>query len=276
MKINEFTMQMFNDHKTFINILIVEPHNQNIYADKEKNLISARSSDYNFKIVIAREIIEIDDELFFKIEFEGRDIGLFKPQKSILLIPKTNRQIKLNEHATFDNELNQYLELNVENYKEKNKNIMFSRYYAVYDSNIYECLTLVDEIICFMKPAEISELYRVTTEFTINKDTITYYDSRLHRKGKKVKASNKVYTTKHILPDENKVKFRYKGKDVWIKQEFLNINYNINRYRPDEINEVILSSIINQSEEKLENYHLYYDRILKKELNKQVNFDGTR
>ncbi|KKK33965.1 hypothetical protein WN59_10215 [Salinicoccus sediminis] len=268
MEINDFTIQKFNEHEGIINILVVEPENQNIYSDIDKGFITARSQDYNFKILTVREILKIDKELYYKAEYKGKKIGLFKPVKSIFLIPKMNRQIKIKQSTEFENALNEYLLLEKEHFESNKSNVAFSKFYAIFEGKIYETIVLIDEILCFLRSDEINNLHKIAKHFTVETDAMTFYNSEMTKKSNLIKAGEKIYSSKYIIPNEKKVKFRYNNKDIWISEEHININYTISYYQPNDINDLIIDAILNQYNEKLENYHIYYNKLLNRELNK--------
>src|SRR5699024_6658047 len=215
-----------------------------------------------------REIIEMDKELYYKIEYKGKEIGLFKPVKSIFLIPKMNKQVKIKQTAKFENVLNEYLLLEQEHFESNRSNVAFSKYYAVFEGKIYETIVLIDEILCFLKPNEINNLHKIAKHFTVETDAMTFYNSEMTKKSKLIKAGEKIYSSKYIVPNEKKIKFRYHNKDVWISEEHININYTINYYQSNDINKLIINSILNQYNEKLDDYHIYYNKDLNRELNK--------
>lgn len=268
MNINDFTIQMFNEHDAIMNILIVEPHNQNIYGDKNQEYVAARTSDYNFKLLTVRDILKLEDELYLNIEFKGKKIGILKPQKSIMLIPKNKRQIKVTPEATFDNPVNHFLGIDKKIFEENRTKIAFSKYYALFDGDIYETIILENELFAFLKPSEINNLHGLEKEFSIKEDTVTYRDNGFTKKWKPIKASNKKYTSKHILPQDQKIKFRYGGKNAWIDESCINIDYDIIETKITDINEAIMESILSQYAEKLDDYHIYYNRILAREMKK--------
>lgn len=257
---------MYNEHQGLINILIVETNNQNIYADKDKSIIAARSSDYIFKIVTVKKLVKISNKLYFNIEFLGKEIGFLKPEESIILIPKKNRQVKVREDAHFNNKINQYLSMSEDNFEKNKTNVAYSKYYAIQEGVIYESITHVDEILSFQKPKEINNLYKTAQNFQIKKDAVTFYDSAMTKKSKLIKSSDSNYVSKYIMPAENKIKFRYKGRDVWIKEEDVCIDYKVEEYPITDINEILLNSLLIQYSSKLENYHQYYLKVLNKEL----------
>ncbi len=268
MNINDFTIQLFNEHKAIINILIVEPHNQNIYSDKEKSYIAARTSDYNFKILTVREIIKIDDELYFHVEYKGKQIGFFKPVKSITLVPKYKRQININPEANFNNNLNTFLEIDQNQFEENRSRIAFSKYYAIFENQLFETIILSDELIGFLKSEEINNLFKKAKKFKVREDAMTYNDNTFTKKWKKIDASETTYTSKYIVPNEKKVKFKYSGKDVWIDENLIDIDYDILDMKLKDVNEILVESMLKQYADKMDEYHIYYNRMLAKEMKK--------
>lgn len=273
MNINDFTIQMFNNHKAVINILITEPLNQNIYADKEKKYISARTNDYNFKILTVREMIKVENELYFKIEYKGKKVGLFKPDNSVILIPKYKSQIKITKSAEFNNNLNKYLEVSEKHFEENRARIAFSKYYAIFQGEIFETVVLAGELLVFLKSVEINNLFKVEKNFSIKNDVMTYKNNELTKKWKPIKATSKIYTSRYVLPQEKKIKFKYGGRDAWIDENFIDIDididYDIKDIEISDVNYLLFETMLKNYSEKIEDYHIYYSKILKNEMKKQ-------
>lgn len=269
--LNSFILDTFNKHDVHLNILVYEFDKINIYSDLEGSAIVATTAELNFKIYEVLELIEKDKSYILKIKVRNSIIGYLKPNTSLLMLPKLQQQSKIKNLVSFKNPLNEFLNLRDVIFKENRNKISFSSYYTIFKNEIYEAVVLKHDIVGFFKPEELNKVEKSDENFRIIKETITYYDSELTKKGKKIKVSDNIYKAKYIIIDEKVLKFKYQGKDYWIDMDCLDIKLNSKVIHPRNVNEAIIDSMLYQYQNKLSNSHKYYLKILNKEIRSMEN-----
>lgn len=264
MELNNFTIDSFNKHKPYIYLFLFEKEPINIYQDLNYEIIISRSSDINFKMVKIVEIISENGLLTFGVEIRNNIIGYIQPISSIVMIPKNVKQVRVDKEANFNNELNQMLKIDENHFTEKQEKVAFSRHYAVFENMIFESVVLKDEIIGFFESEDINNMYKVKLKFKVTNKTVAYRDNAMTKKLSVLSPENKFIETDYIMPSENKLRFKHKGSSAWISIYDTDLEYDIEDNVFNDINELLLTTILNQYKEKIDNYHEYYHRILKR------------
>src|SRR5699024_5214342 len=132
----------------------------------------------------------------------------------------------------------------------------------------FECLRYIDEIVSFLKPIEVNKMERYEKSFTIYEDTAIYRDSMLTKPVKLLSKDKKSFKSQYIILKENKIRFKHNGKIYWLKISDTDLKIDLKIQEYENLNELILDTIIYQYLFKLENYHKYYQQILIKETTK--------
>jgi len=262
MKISEFVKNCFNKHLPYFYLLVHEDRSINIYQKTDKNIILSTSKELKYQLIKVLEIIKTEDELKFRVLLPNNKKGYFKPEKSILIIPKRNVQVKISKHAYLDNDLNEYINIDMDFLEENRNKVMYSHQYAIYDNKIYEVLLLIDEIIGFIEQKDVNILHRHSSEFKIIKKTNTYSDNAMTRPFSIITDYNKTFKTQYVMPSENKIRLKYKGSNLWINSEHTDLEIELRDEKFFDINELMIESILTQYEEKVNNYHKYYNKLL--------------
>lgn len=266
MNLDEFSIHTFNESKeSYFYILIRENSMKNIYSDLELGSIAYRSSDLNFQLTKVKEIKVFDNNTYYLLEKDNKILGYFSPETSISLFPKQRQQAKVIFKNYRNNDLNKSLNISLEeNEIIIDGKIIYSSFYCFYNEKVYEGLVFKDKLLGFAFTSEIAHLYKKEVEFQLLQSSNTYLDANLSKIYKVIKDTTKIFKTKYLLPDENKVRFFLSGKDVWINESDIKLDYKTESYYPNSIDECLLSSIIYTLNDKLDNYHSYYLKTLKK------------
>lgn len=266
MNLDEFTIHTFNESvESYFYILIRENSIKNIYSNLELGSIAYRSSDLNYQLTKVKRIRVFDNSSYFLLEKDNKNLGYFSPETSISLFPKQRQQAKVIFENYRDNDLNKSLNINLEdNEIIRDGKIIYSSFYCFYNEKVYEGLVSKDKLLGFALTSEIAHLYKKEVEFQLLHPSNTYIDANLSKLYKEIKDTTKIFKTKYLLPNENKVRFYFSGKDAWINESDIKVDYNIESYYPHSIDECLLSSIIYTLNDKLDNYHSYYLKTLKK------------
>lgn len=266
MNLDEFSIHTFNEsNDSYFYILIREKNVKSIYSDLEFRNITYRSSDLNYQLTKVKKIKVIDNNTYFLLEKNNKILGYFSPENSITLFPKQRQQAKVISEGYKDNDLNKSLNINLEeNEIIKDGKIIYSSFYCFYKGEVYEGLIFKDKLLGFALSSEIAHLYKKEVEFQILQPSNTYLDANLNKIYKSIKDTSKIFKTKYLLPKENKVRFYFAGKNAWISESDIKLSYSIESHFPHSIDECLLSSIIYTLNDKIDNYHLYYLRTLKK------------
>src|SRR5699024_4959654 len=264
MKINEFVKDCFNKYLPHIYFLIIEDRKINIYENQDKSLIISTVKDLKYQLIKVLEIIKIENEMSFKVQLPNNKKGYFVPEKSILIIPKESKQVKISEDATLDNDLNKYINID-QAYLQENKNkIMYSKQYAIFDNKIYETLLLVDEIVGFIEQKEVNKLHRYTQEFKVVENTKTYSNNAMTKPVSIIKDYDEIFKTQYVMHKESKIRMKYNGKNLWINSKNTDLEFEIMDKDYSDLNELLIESILTQYEEKINNYHKYYNKLVSK------------
>lgn len=262
MSINDFVKSMLKEHNLNFNLLVLENENIYIYDKKFNGLIIAQSDNLKYQLVDIIDIVEYKEEVMCKIKLPNNAEGYFTPKNSVFIIPKKVTQVKISKDAEFQNHLNSYMNLDKEYFDNNIERVLYSKYYAVSQGVVYECLILVDEIIGFIEPGSIHILHRHEQEFKIINDTTTYRDSALTKSVSVLKNQNKIFRSQYIIIEENKVRIKNGSKILWISLKDTNLIPNIINTYSIDINEILIESLLAQYKDKLQNYHKYYNKLL--------------
>ncbi|CAM2895695.1 hypothetical protein [Salinicoccus roseus] len=268
MVFNEFSIKMFNKYTSHLNLLVAEKHDLPIFMDKKKNLLAGRTTHMNYKVVAIEEISEINDELYFQINYKNNVKGYFVPETSIILIPKEREQVKLVKDVGFDNSINTHLGIEDEEFEVKKSKILYSNYYAIYEGEVHEGLALQNMLVGFFPSKQIHPLKKIAKDFKVVEATSYYSDSGFINKIGEIEPSEQLFRSQYVIPDEKKLRFKNGKKSYWIAEEPTDVKYDFNNFRSTDPSEVLIESILYQYDDKLENYHSYYLKVLNKELKK--------
>lgn len=266
--INEFVRNKFNEHKPQASILILENDNINIFEQENDSIILEQSNNLQFQLLDVFEIIETGEQWYLKIILPNGKIGYIRPLDSIIILPKQKKQVRISKNAKFLNSLNDYIGMDEEKFKNNRNKMMYSSHYAIYKNEIFECLRYIDEIVSFLKPIEVNKMERYEKSFTIYEDTAIYRDSMLTKPVKLLSKDKKSFKSQYIILKENKIRFKHNGKIYWLKISDTDLKIDLKIQEYENLNELILDTIIYQYLFKLENYHKYYQQILIKETTK--------
>lgn len=266
MTLDEFAIHTFNESKdSYFYILIREHDKKNIYTNQKLDNISYRSNDLNYQLTKVSKIEVINNKTYFLLEKDNKTLGYFTPENSLIMFPKQRQQVKVSSNEIKDNGLNKSFGIDLEENEVINEGrIIYSSFYCFYKGKVYEGLNFKNTLLGFATSSEIAYLYKQEVEFQIRQPLDTYLNANLTKIHKSINDTSKVFKTKYLLPKESKVRFYYSGKDVWINESDIIIDYTVQGYAPQTINECLLSSIIYTLNDKIENYHKYYLSILKK------------
>jgi len=264
MNINDFTIKNFNKHKPYIYLLIFEKETMNIYQSIESELVICRSSDINFKLVKVAELISKDNKIYFGINIRKNIIGYFCPKTSVIVVPKNVKQIRVEKNTLFSNELNQMLNVDEKYFEDKREKVAFSKHYASINNKIYESVVLKDEIIGFFESKYINNMHKVQYNFKVTDTTTLYRDNAMTKIISKIQPSDKVFKTDYIMPSENKLRFKHMKRNVWLDAKDTDLEFESEDEPLKNLDELLLNSIMTQYQEKLEDYHKYYNKVLNK------------
>ena len=266
--INEFVRNKFNEHMPQASILILENENINIFEQKNNSVIIEQSNNLKFQLLDVIEIIETGKKCQLKIVLPNGKEGYIRPLESIIIFPKQTKQVRISKNANFLNSLNKYIRMDEEKFNNNINKIMYSSHYAIYKNEIFECLRYIDEIVSFLKPIEVNNMERYEKSFTLYENTNIYRDSMLTKPAKILVKNKKSFTSQYIIVEENKIRFKHKGKIYWLNLSDTDLKVKLKFQEYENLNELILDTIIYQYSFKLENYHKYYQQILIKETTK--------
>jgi len=266
MRLNQFTIDSFNNHRPYFYLLIIEKSNINIYQNYNETLILSRSSDVQYQMLKVHEIHQNNESISFKVELPNGVSGVITPVDSILTIPKIRQQVKIDASAKIENELNRHLDIEYEYLKKNRDKVVYSDQYVVFNNKIYETLILVDEIIGFVEPENINHMHASKSNFKIIKETTAHKNSGMTKPYKSFKASDKLFKSMYIMPSENKIRFKYKNTSLWIDSDATDFDEIIREKEFKDLNELVIDSILFQYQLQVENYHTYYSKIINEEL----------
>lgn len=268
MDFHETAISLFNESDSYFQLLVFEKQDRNIYGTSNKNLIVGKLKDINYKIVIVEGITMIDSEYYYKINYINKIKGYFKPEDSIVIIPKNKEQVKLNSEVKFNNEINRHLSLNDKLFEEVINKIAYSSSYAIYNDKVFEVVVYKNEIVGFFPSIQLEHLIRYSTEFSINENTVVYKDSSLQKELLTIEDGKNKYKSDFVIPTSNSVRFKNNGTICWVSLSSTDINYNKPIFKPNNGSETLLKSIIYQYKDKLQKSHSYSLKIMKQEINK--------
>ncbi len=260
--INEFVRKRFNEYKPLVNILILEKQNINIYSSLENELIIEQTNNIQFQLL---ELIELVSNNVFRVKLPNGKKGYFTPIDSVVVLPKKTKQVRISRDANFSNSINKYLGIDETHFVNNMHRVVFSSQYAIFKEEVYECLTYVDEIIAFVKPSEVNVMHRYEQPFKVTTDTTIYRDSTMKKPVTTFLKGEKSHTSQYVIIEEKKLRFKDNGKIYWLNLEDTDLSIEIDQEKYDNLNELILDSIIHQYALKVENYHKYYQKILNKQ-----------
>lgn len=262
--ISEFVKNSFNMHKPFFNLLIIEKSNINIYNSIDEDLIINQTNNLQFQMLELVEIVDSNQRNTYKIKLPNGKNGFITPKTSVLIIPKKNRQVRIANEVNFYNEINSFLDIDKENFDENKHKVVFSGQYAVFNGEIYECLTYIDEIIGFLKPSEIHVMHRTSQSFKLLNDSTIYRDSLMTKPVSTLRSNDKILKSQYVIIEEQKVRFKDNGKIYWLDMNATDLIPNVVDLKHINIDELIIDSMLYQYAHKVENYHTYYQKILSK------------
>lgn len=268
MIIQEFVRKKFNEHMPQANILILERNSIDIYDSKDSEIIIERSSNIQFQLLEILEIVEIEPSTHLKVKLPNGKKGYLKPIDSFIILPKKIKQVRISKDVIFNNPLNEFIGMDKTNFENNKHRVMFSSQYAIFNNEIFECLTYVDEIIAFVRPSEVNIMQRYERPFTILENTTIYRDSIMTKPVKTLQKGNKSFNSQYVILEEEKLRFKDNGKSYWLNLSDTNLIVEKEHHIYDSLDELILDSILYQYSLKLENYHKYYQKILTKEIKK--------
>lgn len=264
MKVSKFVMEKISEYKPIINILILEKENKYIYENMNREIIIEQTKNIQFQLLELIEVFESGTESVFRVKLSNGRKGYFKPKNSIILIPKKRQQVKISKDVVFKNSLNEYLDIDENNFEKNKDKIVFSSQYAIYNEKIYESLIYVDEIIGFVKNEEVNVLRGYMRPFYIKKNALIYHDSSMKKPSNILINHERSYESQYVILEENKVRFKINGKIYWINRDETDLIIDLDHSRSKNLDELIIDTILVQINLKLENYHKYYQKLLLK------------
>jgi|SRR5699024_1277040 len=263
--INEFVRKRFNNYRPYVNILILEKKNINIYSSLNREIILEQSNNVQFQMLELIEIVETGPQCIYKIKLPSGKKGYFSPIDSIVILPKKNKQVRISNDTQFRNKLNEFLGMDKTYFEMNSHRVVFSSQYAIYNNELYECLTYIDEIIAFVRPSEVNIMHRYEKPFKVINDTTVYRDSNMTKVVTTFPKGKEELTSQYVIIEEEKLRFKYNGKIYWLNLKDTNLEIEIARIIYENLDEVLLDTILYQNSMKLENYHKYYQKILNKQ-----------
>lgn len=266
MNFKKFEIHLFNNNlNSFFYILIKEKETINIYSNTNLQEITYRSSDLNFQLVKVRRILALGEDHFYEIEKNDKKLGYFSPKDSIMLFPKKREQVKILENSILKNEFNEAMNIHLEDNSVIHEGkIVYSTFYSFFNDVVYEGLIYQNSLLGFFPPQELDHLYKYETEFSLKRRCQTFMDANLNKPFKEIQDMDKTFNSKYILTKERKIRFHLGGKDIWIDEDNVDISYAIEDHFPTTLQECLITSLFFTLDNKLNDYHKYYQQLLKK------------
>lgn len=268
MDFNDTAVSLFNESDSYFNLLVFESQDSEIYQNVNKSLISGKLQDINYKVVTVEEIVLIDSDYYYKINYLNKIKGFFKPNESIVIIPKAREQVKLDPSLEFNNKLNNYLSLSNSLFEEAGNKIAFSTSYAIFKGKVFEVVVYKNEIVGVFYSEKLDHLIKYTVDFTIGKNSKIYKDSSLKTQLSILNKTASKFRSEFVIPTKKLVRFRDNGIIKWVPVSSTDINYVKNNFRPTNASDTLIKSLLYQYKDKLRKSHSLSLEIMNKEIKK--------
>lgn len=266
---NDFSINLFNENKVVLNLLLIKNEKENIYSDDKAENIFTDTSYINYKLVSVDKIVSLGTEYLYKVNYSNKIKGYIHTNDCLVFIPKESEQIRFKDNVQFHNDLNDYFELKTDIFDEAKYKICYSKNRIVYNNRIYEGIYLADKFLGFFKSTDLYKLIKIARDFNIIEECTLFKDSFLSREVLITKPSKTILRSSMIIKELGIVRFKLNGKNLWMDIKNTDLILDDGYSQPLSISDALITSIIYQYHEKLEKSHRYYHKFLTQELQKK-------
>ncbi len=271
MKMKKFTLQLLKQHDYNFQLLVNEDNSVPVYSSMEDREVVSNAATFNFNMVEVDQIRQSETETLFRLSKEEEVLGWIQPVDSIMIIPKAKQEAKLNGEAQASTPINEALNFNMEKIEAHFPKILYSECYAIHQGKVYEGLSSRNKLIGFFLQSSINHIHRVEKDVKIIVDRLKLYeDSRMTKHVAELDhTQGQLFTLTKVVDNEAGVQLEVNERKLWSKKSNIELPDIQQPYIYENADELIIESILNQYQKKL-NYNMELSlKVMNAELKKQ-------
>lgn len=266
---NDFSIKLFNENNTILNILILKKIKENIYSDNKADNVYSDTSYINYKLAAVEEIVNLGTDFLYKVNYSNKIKGYIHTNDCLLFLPKEREQIRFKDDVQYLNNLNRNFDLKSDKFGEAKYKICYSKSRVLYENEIFESIYFGDIFIGFFKTADLYKLTKLARNFKIVEESTLYKDSFLSREALITKPTKTTFKSTMVIKELDLVRFKLNGKNLWMDLKHTDLIQDGTYPHILTPSDTLIQSIVFQYKDKLEKSHEYYYKLLTQELRKK-------